>query len=911
MSAGAAAALLVALAGGHPAWADPPSGSYQGWEWSTGVFVEPTSVEEEYCSGEMLFEFEPDLNWTVDGPEQACWGRTTTTSSRALFGLPLTAEAFHVRSTRPLVGAGGNLYEVYGENVVESVGEGEQRIGTLLVEPTGADLAIFGLHVALAEEGSQTFVQAIDFAVSATPAVIEERTAADLEGTSWRLFAFGQRPSPLSVSNEILGGALWTLNLGEAGACSYSVSSVFPEVLKNGDSFLDFQTSISSDLNNRIVRGGVSGGEFQTCSYTIDADGYLAVNSPRVLDPPQIGSQTLLPRLAISDDQQYLVLAPNANGVASDPQTLNLGYRVAPDMAPNAIDGDFLVHVAQFQYLATGTATTNGHTGIQEADVRGRGLLRFDSSTERSTPEGESGTWYACEADLAVDDIELGYTGNVLSANVAISSEVDSQAFIPDFCAFQLSFDGALRVHLARDQAGTEDDFAATLRGYVNRTEEVLTLLLPRVDPVEPRAVVDRNEASMLALVGMRYTGDVDGDADEDALKNLEEFQYPEPEGSSSWPYGCARGELPIVCSVPDVNGDGVDDVAVVDQTPITAAIRDGQSNTLLGSLNFLGDGADYEAISATVLPDLDGDDVPELAVLALRQSDSRIAVQIRNLDGAGAARLVWYATGHTPVAIDVIDDVDENGVPELAVLSRRNSDARGVVEVKNAFGDANKRTLWSPQGFEVLDLGVVSDANGDGLPEVAVLSTRNSDGRILVQVRNAEETAAPLSLLFAKGQNPIDLAVVPDKDADGIPEVAVLSSRISDGRLLMELQNAAGPNANRNQVWLPTGYIGLAMEPVAPAEGVPVPEVAVLARRSSDNKGVVLVKRADGVDKPRTLWYPDGFTPHNFRVLADLDANGVEEAGVLLTRNSDGRVLVQSRNASGAYGTRNYWFTP
>jgi hypothetical protein len=909
-----ATALLLSFTGVGPALADPPSGPYLGWEFWTGVLASPTEVEEEYCSGEMIFDFAPDLTWELTGPREACWGRRTTANSRVRFGLPLSGETLQVQSTQPLVSAGGNLYEVYGQDTEEifaAADDLEHRLATLLMEPTGGDLAILGQYATVTDAGSHQFAAATHLAVSATPAVISARTAEDLEGTSWRLFNFGQRPSNLSSSNEIMGASIWTFQLQAAGACTYSLSSVFPEVEKNGDGHLYFQTNFESgsgaDLAHRMVQGGISGAEFNTCSWVIDADGYLVVTSPRTLDPPNIGSQVLLPRLAVSDDNQYLVWAPSAGAITSDPQTLALGYRVAPDMAPDAIDGNFLVHFTQFEYASTGLASSTGNAGSQEFDSRGRGLLRFDSTASAPTPAGESGTWRVCEANFAIDTIEVGYTGNPAAGTLASSSDLTSESVVPDTCAFQLSFDGALRVHVASDRPGTDDDVDATLRGYVSRTEELITLIWVDTEPAPERGTHDLDEASLLGLIGMRYTGDINGNPDGDALNNLAEFQYPLPPAAAL--PGCAEGSLPIICALPDVNGDGTPDLAAVRGSPTRAEIRSGATGALIRTLPYLSDV--YTPAGAAFLPDTDADGIAELAVLAVRNSDSRLIVQIRDLDGSGTARSLFFATGHTPVAIAVIDgDADDDGTPELAVLSTRNSDDRGVIEVKNANGAANTKTLWAPAGYTPLDLETVPDADGNGVPDVAMLASRISDGRNVVQVRNADGAGTPYSTFFALAQTAIDLAVVPDKDADGTPEVAVLSSRNSDGRLLVELKNASGV-ANQFPFWLGAGLTGVGLEAVTPADGSGIPEVAVLSQRQSDGRILVTVRNAFGADTPRSIFYTVGYTARGLAIFQDADGNGVDEAAVLMTRNSDGRVLVQRRNTFGAQEPVSYFFAP
>jgi hypothetical protein len=360
---------------------------------------------------------------------------------------------------------------------------------------------------------------------------------------------------------------------------------------------------------------------------------------------------------------------------------------------------------------------------------------------------------------------------------------------------------------------------------------------------------------------------------------------------------------------VPDANTDGVKDIAVVRADPIRTEIRSGASGSLLGTIEFLDPG--MIAVDARALPDSDGNGVAEIAVLAVRRSDGRGVVEMRNVTGAQAMRQVWFAAGHRPVALAVIEgDADGNGVAELAVLSTRNSDGRGLVEVKNVYGATNPAAIWMGAGLTPKDLEVVDDADQNGVPEVAVLSSRNSDGRVVVEVKNAAGPTNPNSVWFMAGHTPIDLAVVPDKDGNSIPEVAVLSSRDSDGRVVVEVKNADGATGP-SSVWFMAGQTALAVKSVGDADANGVPDIAVLSSRASDGRVLVEVKNAAGATNGRALWYPAGYAARDVAILPDLDGNGVAEAGVLLLRDSDGRIVVQRRNTAGTQAPVDYWFSP
>jgi hypothetical protein len=372
---------------------------------------------------------------------------------------------------------------------------------------------------------------------------------------------------------------------------------------------------------------------------------------------------------------------------------------------------------------------------------------------------------------------------------------------------------------------------------------------------------------------------------------------------------GCAEGVVPIICPLSDLNGDGTADLAAIGGSITRAEIRSGADGTLIRTLPFLDNA--HEPIAAAVLQDSDGDGVPELAVLAARISDSRPIVEIRNLDGAGSARSIAFAPGHTPLALAVVsDDLDDDGNAELAVLSTRNTDGRGVVEVRDANDPVNIGTFWAPAGIAPHDVELVPDAEANGVPEIALLATRVADGSPLVRIWSADGSGTPYTRSFRPGQTAIDLAVVPDKDDDGIPEIAVLSSRDSDDRLLVELKNVSGVT-NHFQYWLAPGLSGVALEAVTPTDGSAVPEIAVLAERESDGRILVTVRNAFGADAPRSISYTVGYTALGLSAFPDSNGNGHAETAVLARRDSDGRLLLQRRDVFGTPNPQNVWLSP
>ena len=891
-----AISILLLLSFARSASADP-AGDYQGWIWEEGVFTD-FGFTEEFCLGQINLNIAVDLTWSTDntGTIDVCWGRTTTNTGRFHDNVPWSsASPQDVQSTRPLVDAGGNLLELYGEDLIGDIGQGEERLATIL-SSSGANFLIMGGYDALTQPAFIDEFRFIDLFVTSTPSVRDSRITTDLEGTSWHGARFFHRIDTFDAGAEAVISTVSSFDLQAGGVCSYSISSVFPEFTGDADLFTAFQTDDGINFDNRFVSGGLVPQGNSTCSYSIDADKYLVITRV-IATVPEVR------RFVISDDNRYLIPAP-AIDIDNSPQSLYVGYRAGSGaMTTDAIDGTFLFYLSVNEFGADGSgaaAAGFGPRDWQEFEGLGRGKLEFDSTSMGTTPEGETGVWNSCDIEMVFNDFEHELTGSVLDSSVDLGFESGPSAEYVLFndCDYQLDADGGLSLYLRLNDPIPADGFKGILRGYVNDNGELMSLLY---NEVGPGVGADRDTAEVIFALGMKYTGDPAANVDSDEFTNLEEFQLPLPP------------PLPPVVKViplPDVTSDAIEDVAVLRPDSTLAEVRSGTDGQLQRTIAFFADFA-ATAIDAVALPDADGNGVAELAVLATRDSDGRIVAEIRNLAGDQAPRFVWFAKDHTALTLKVVDDdADNNGVVELAVLSTRDSDGRILVEVKNAFGTTNTNSVWFMKDNTPLDLEVVPDKDANGVPEVAVLSYRNSDGRIVTEVKNAAGPTAPIAVWFMKGNSAIDLVAIDDKDLNGIPEVAVLSSRNSDGRNVVEIKNVAEITAPTT-VWFMAGNTATDVAQIHDADNNGVNEVAVVSVRDSDGRIVVEVKNVTGTTNPNTMWYSSDFSSHGFATIADTDTNGLEEALVLMIRDSDGRILVQGRNTAGNPAPIQYWFSP
>lgn len=371
---------------------------------------------------------------------------------------------------------------------------------------------------------------------------------------------------------------------------------------------------------------------------------------------------------------------------------------------------------------------------------------------------------------------------------------------------------------------------------------------------------------------------------------------------------------VPPMVSLADTSGNSVAELAVLrpgavnNDDGFVVEIRDSATGVLLKYLSFLSD--DWTAISMRALGDSDGNGRPEIAVLANWKLDGRAVVQIQNASGSALPRTLWFSAGNSPKAMEIIEEAAYNGgVPRVAVLSTRDSDGRGVVEIKDVTGATNGNLVWVAPGLQPIGMALVGDADRNGVPEVAVLSRRSSDGRIVVEVKNVSGATNAHTIWFESAYSPVAIAAVGDADVDGVEEVVVLMTRNSDGRIVAQVKNARGA-ANANSVWFEAGDRSLSLLSLTDADANTVPELGMLSTRISDGQIRVEVKNAIGDTNPFDLWYSTGFTARSIVETPDADTNGVAEAAVLLVRDADERMTVQLRNLRGAPQTRYIWLT-
>jgi hypothetical protein len=243
-------------------------------------------------------------------------------------------------------------------------------------------------------------------------------------------------------------------------------------------------------------------------------------------------------------------------------------------------------------------------------------------------------------------------------------------------------------------------------------------------------------------------------------------------------------GPAPAYVAVADFNGDGILDLAVANFGASTTTANGGGLSVLLGN----GDGSFRAPVSyATGLgpvfvtvADFNGDGNLDLAVANSGTIYSgvggNLSVLLGNGDGSFQAA-VNYSTGDGANCVAVAD-FNGDGIRDLAVYNIYAND----VSVLFGKGDGTFQAAVDydvgPGVFPGSSM-VVSDFNGDGIADLAVVLP--GAGGVRVLLGNADGTFQTSPISYLAGVAPVACAVA-DFNGDGLPDLAVADSDSNGG---------------------------------------------------------------------------------------------------------------------------------
>ena len=223
--------------------------------------------------------------------------------------------------------------------------------------------------------------------------------------------------------------------------------------------------------------------------------------------------------------------------------------------------------------------------------------------------------------------------------------------------------------------------------------------------------------------------------------------------------------------TVADFNGDGIPDIAVgndIDdesqcaQTGCKVSILLGKGDGTFTLQSEFPDGYDNTEI---ISRDFDGDGIPDLAVLS--GGDSTVTVALGNGDGTFDSVKTIALDGVSPIGL-VSADFNHDGALDLAVTVAPLSNSNGTtkIDLLVGTGDGTFTTTSFPVTGQISEGMVSADFNGDGIPDLVVVSHDARSVTCLLGDDHGGFRALPTLTL---GYDPIDGLYLGDFNGDGL----------------------------------------------------------------------------------------------------------------------------------------------
>jgi uncharacterized FlaG/YvyC family protein len=235
---------------------------------------------------------------------------------------------------------------------------------------------------------------------------------------------------------------------------------------------------------------------------------------------------------------------------------------------------------------------------------------------------------------------------------------------------------------------------------------------------------------------------------------------------------------------IPDLASDGSEDIVVlaegISSGEIAAQVRDSASGIFVNNVFFFN--PNWTAHQLLVFGEIDTALGSEIGVLATNEV-GQIAVMIKDAKTNTFIKNVFFLNANwEPIQAIILDDISENGAQEIGLLAKNKDSGQLVVMVKDAATNTFINNVFPlGAGWEPIKVVALPDENANGSQELALLGVNEATGKLVVQVRDSL-TGQFLRNLEPLGSNwdPTDMVVLADIGG-GVPGLSVLAIRKSD----------------------------------------------------------------------------------------------------------------------------------
>ena len=246
---------------------------------------------------------------------------------------------------------------------------------------------------------------------------------------------------------------------------------------------------------------------------------------------------------------------------------------------------------------------------------------------------------------------------------------------------------------------------------------------------------------------------------------------FGKPDGTFTGRQVYNVGTSPTAIAAADLRGTGKPDLVVTNAGDNSVSVLFNNGSGVFGTLSTYSTGNHPGGIAVA---DLNGDQKPDLAIT--NTNDDTVSVLLNRGDGTFSSP-VAYVTGPGPASI-VAADFDGDGKPDFAIadsLTPENSKGPGLVSILLNHGDGTFGNRCDYVTGQHPTAVVARDFNADGKTDLAVATNLDVFGNISILTGQGDGTFLP-GAAYNEGFG-LSSMLAADINGDGKPDLAVVST--------------------------------------------------------------------------------------------------------------------------------------